>query len=130
MSQIPQNLKYIATHEWVREDADGLVCVGITDYAQEMLGDLVYVELPELGQIVDANEECAVLESVKAASDIYSPLSGEIVAVNEDLSDNPALINESPYEKGWLFKLKLINSSGSLDELLDAAAYAKIIENE
>lgn len=122
MSIIPDNLKYTKTHEWARLEGDGTVTVGITDHAQSQLGDLVFVELPEVGATVAAGKECAVVESVKAAADVYSPLTGEVLAVNEALTDSPELINEEPYGKGWLFR---ISTRDSLDGLLDAAAYEK-----
>ncbi len=120
MSQIPADLKYTKTHEWARLNPDGSVTVGITDHAQTQLGDMVFVELPELGRTVTAGEECAVVESVKAASDVYSPLAGEVTAVNEALTDEPELVNQDPYGEGWLFQLQ---PAEALDGLLDAAAY-------
>ena len=123
MSNIPADLKYTATHEWVRVNDDGTVTVGITDHAQKQLGDMVFVEFPELGRVLSAAEECAVVESVKAAADVYSPLAGEVIAVNEALTDNPELINQDPYGQGWIFRLR---SSEALDKLLDAAAYAQL----
>jgi glycine cleavage system H protein len=127
MSNIPDNLKYSKSHEWVNDEGDGIVSVGITDHAQELLGDLVFVELPEVGANLSAGSECAVVESVKAASDVYSPVDGEVVAVNEDLADTPEAINEDPYD-AWIFKLKL-NDPAQLDNLLDAAAYAEVAED-
>jgi glycine cleavage system H protein len=129
MSNIPGNLKYTQSHEWVRDEGDGSVTIGITDHAQELLGDLVFVELPEIGTSLDAGDECAVVESVKAASDVYSPLSGEISEVNEALADAPETINESAYEDGWIFRLAL-SDSDELDGLMDADAYATHCENE
>ena len=123
MSQIPADLKYTETHEWARLNPDGSVTVGITDHAQEQLGDMVFVELPELKRVVTAGEACAVVESVKAASDVYSPLAGEVVAVNEALTEKPELVNQDPYDEGWLFQLQ---PSEGLDALLDAAAYAAL----
>lgn len=125
MSNIPADLKFAATHEWARTDDDGTVTVGISDHAQSQLGDLVFVEIPEVGRTVAAAEACAVVESVKAASDIYSPVAGEVVEVNESLSDNPELINQDPYGEGWIFRLR---TSQSLDELMDADAYSAMIE--
>jgi glycine cleavage system H protein len=125
MSQVLDNLKYLETHEWCLLEGD-IATVGITDHAQEMLGDVVYVELPEVGDNVDAGEECAVVESVKAASDIYSPVTGEIIAINSALVDTPELINQSPYGEGWLFKLRL-SEAAPLDGLLDAAAYNALL---
>ncbi len=126
MSLIPDDLKYTKDHEWIRDNNDGTYTIGITDHAQELLGDVVFVELPETGMKVETGNDCAVVESVKAASDIHSPLDGEVIAVNETLSDTPEIINESPYENGWVFKLK---SEADLSALLDASAY-KSIENE
>lgn len=129
MSSIPDNLRYTKSHEWVLDNGDGTVTIGITDHAQEALGDVVFVELPEVGRELDAGEEFGVIESVKAASDLYAPLSGEIVEVNESLEDAPETVNESPYEDGWLAKLKLVDDT-ALDDLLDADAYAQIAEAE
>lgn len=125
---IPENLKYAATHEWVRQDDDNIVTVGISDFAQAEMTSLVYVELPDVGRVVKAGDEVAVVESVKSASDIYAPISGEVVEVNSGLTDNPELVNESPFENGWLFKLQP-SAPEELDSLLDAAAYkAKITD--
>lgn len=121
MSNIPTELRYAESHEWLRVEGDVAV-VGISDPAQDALGDLVYVELPEVGDQVAAGDEAGVVESVKAASDVYAPVSGEIIAVNEALEDEPEQVNNSPYEDGWLFKLKLADASEA-DKLLDAAAY-------
>ncbi|MCW8907435.1 MAG: glycine cleavage system protein GcvH [Sedimenticola sp.] len=129
MSKIPNELKYAKSHEWVRDEGDGTVVVGITDHAQELLGDLVFVELPEVGDTVDAGNECAVVESVKAASDVYSPVSGEVVAVNESLADTPETVNEDAFGEGWLFKVRL-SAGTELDDLLDDEAYAEVIESE
>ena len=126
-STIPSELRYTETHEWVRSQEDGIVTVGITDHAQHLLGDLVFVELPEVGRVVAAAEGCAVVESVKAASDVYSPVDGVIVEVNELLADNPELINEDPYEEGWILRIK---TSTDLEGLLDAAAYELIAIDE
>ena len=123
---IPAKLNYTASHEWVRTEADGTVTVGITDYAQDALGDIVFVELPKIGQVLAAGKDCAVVESVKAASDIYAPLDGEVVAINDSLSDAPEQINQNAYE-AWLFQLKPAKL-GDLDGLLDAAAYGKNID--
>ena len=122
-SNIPSDLHYTESHEWVRANDDGAITVGITDHAQHLLGDLVFVEIPEVGRAVAAAESCAVVESVKAASDVYSPLDGVIVEVNEALADNPELINEDPYGEGWIFRLKTV---AALDGLLDARAYEAI----
>ncbi len=123
MSEIPADLKYTKTHEWVRDNGDGTVTVGITDHAQELLGDVVYVELPEVGASVTAEEACAVVESVKAASDVYAPVSGEVAEVNDLLEDEPGTINSDPYGEGWLFSIE-INDATELDDLLDADGYA------
>lgn len=127
MSNIPANLKYASSHEWLRADGDGVYTVGITEHAQELLGDMVFVELPEVGDTVGQGDDCAVAESVKAASDIYAPVSGEIVAVNDALSDSPELVNSSPYEDGWMFKIKIANEA-ELSALLDAAGYQGVID--
>lgn len=127
MSSIPGDLKYASSHEWARVNGDGTITVGISDHAQSQLGDLVYVEIPEIGAKVNAGSACAVVESVKAAADVYSPVSGEIIAVNEALADTPELINEDPYGEGWLFRLK---SDDGLDALLDASSYEDAIAEE
>jgi glycine cleavage system H protein len=129
MSETPAELKYAKSHEWVRQDDDGTVTVGITDHAQELLGDLVFVELPEVGRSLTAGQECAVVESVKAASDVYSPVAGEIVAVNGALADTPELINQGPYGDGWLFRLRPADLT-DLDALLDADAYGAQVAEE
>ena len=125
MSNVPQELKYTKSHEWILVGDDGQVTVGITDHAQELLGDMVFVELPEVDSNVDAGDECAVVESVKAASDVYSPVSGTVVAINESLADAPELINEDPYGEGWMFRLQ-VSGTDQLDGLLDAAAYEAV----
>lgn len=122
MSQLPAELKYAASHEWARLDGD-VVTVGITDHAQDALGDLVFVELPSVGDVVSAGQEAGVVESVKAASDIYAPVSGEIIAINEALVDAPEIVNTEPYAGGWLYQIK-ISDAAELDELLSAEAYA------
>ena len=122
--KIPENLKYTSSHEWIADNGDGTVTVGITAVATEQLGDLVYVELPQAGTRVERGGSCAVVESTKAASDVYAPLSGEVVDANEELGTQPQLVNESPYEKGWLFKLKLADKT-ELAELLASDAYAR-----
>ena len=129
MSDIPQELKYTKSHEWVRLEDDGSVTVGITEHAQGLLGDMVFVELPEVGDEFEAEQDCAVVESVKAASDIYSPLEGEIVAVNEELEDAPEQINVNAYHEGWIFRLMPANAS-DLDDLLSAEDYAAVVEAE
>ena len=127
MSNVPNELKYRDSHEWVRKEADGTFTVGITEHAQELLGDMVFVDLPEVGNTYSAGDECAVAESVKAASDIYAPVSGEIVAVNDELGDTPELVNSEPYAAGWLFRIKPSDES-ELDSLLDADAYKASID--
>lgn len=129
MSEIPGDLKFNKSHEWARVEDGGLVRVGISDHAQGQLGDLVYVELPEIGASVTAGNAAAVVESVKAASDIYSPVSGEVVEVNEALNDKPETINEDAYGEGWIFAVRISNRA-ELDDLLDASAYEELIENE
>ncbi|MGA4633230.1 glycine cleavage system protein GcvH [Pseudomonas solani] len=121
MSNIPADLRYAPSHEWARLEADGSVTVGISDHAQEALGDVVFVELPDVGKTLAAGQEAGVVESVKAASDIYSPVSGEVIAVNEALTETPEDVNSEPYD-AWFFKLKPANTA-ELDKLLDAAAY-------
>ena len=127
MSNTPSDLKYTKSHEWIRDNGDGTVTLGITDHAQELLGDLVFVEVPEAGTGVEAGAEIAVVESVKAASDVYSPVSGEVIEVNEDLVDSPEMVNEQPYDGGWIYKLKLSNAS-ELDGLLNEEAYQEVVE--
>lgn len=125
MSELPDDLKYTSDHEWVRLEGDGSAVVGITDHAQQQLGELVYVELPEPGREVTVGEGCAVVESVKAASDVYAPLAGKVTAVNDALAREPDLVNRSPYAEGWLFRLQpLAGTSG----LLDAAAYRQLLD--
>ncbi len=124
----PEHLKYTASHEWVRREADGTVTIGITDHAQEMLGDVVFVDNPEQGRKLNQGEECGVIESVKAAADIYAPMSGEVVAANADLGDAPEKINQDPYS-AWMFRIKPENPA-EIDALLDADAYNKIAEAE
>jgi glycine cleavage system H protein len=129
MSNIPNELKYVASHEWIREEGEGVVTIGITEHAQDLLGDVVFVELPEVGDTVSAGDDAGVVESVKAASDVYAPLSGEVVAINEALEDSPELVNSDPYGDGWFFKLKL-SDTAELDDLLDADGYAAHCESE
>lgn len=129
MSNVPAELKYTREHEWVRHEGGGVYTVGITEHAQELLGDMVFVDLPEVGSAVDIGSDCAVVESVKAASDIYVPLTGEIVEVNEALNDSPELVNEQPYQEGWIFKIKISDES-ELTDLLDADAYSALLEEE
>lgn len=124
---VPRNLRYAESHEWASDPEDGIVTVGITDFAQDQLGDVVYVELPDVGEHVDAAQPVAVVESVKTASDIYAPVSGTIVEVNEDLDASPELINEAPYGRGWIFRLEP-DDAGDLDGLLDADEYESVAE--
>ena len=127
MSEIPQELKYAGSHEWARLEEDGMVTVGISDHAQDALGDVVYVEHPEVGQQVAAAEEAGVVESVKAASDIYAPVGGTVVAVNEVLEDAPETVNQDPYGDGWFFRIDPTDTA-QLEELLDADGYAEVCE--
>ena len=129
MSNIPDDLKYASTHEWISVNEDGLVTVGISDHAQEALGDIVFVELPAAGASVNSKEEVAVVESVKAASDIYSPLTGEVVEINESLLDSPETVNASPYELGWFFKIRMENEA-ELDDLMNSETYSEYCDNE
>jgi len=129
MSQTPNELKYAATHEWARLEEDGTVTVGITDHAQDALGDVVFVELPEVGSTLAASDEAGVVESVKAASDIYAPLAGEVIAVNDLLEDAPETVNSDPYNDGWFFKLQPSDKS-ELDALLSAEDYQAQCEEE
>ena len=127
MSTIPSELKYTATHEWIEREEEDLIIIGITDYAQHALGDIVFVELPEVGTKLDAGKECGVIESVKAASDLYSPLTGEVVVINEAVVSHPELINQSPYHDGWLIKIAPENMDEWI-ELMDADEYTESIE--
>ncbi|MDC0172849.1 glycine cleavage system protein GcvH [Gammaproteobacteria bacterium] len=129
MSDLPVELKYASSHEWARLENDGTVVIGITDHAQAALGDVVYAELPEEGADIDAGSEVAVVESVKAASDIYSPVTGEIVEINSALEDQPETINQSPYVDGWLFRVRLSNPD-ELDDMLDADEYLLATEDD
>ena len=129
MSDIPADLKYIETHQWVRVSDDGTATVGITDFAQEQLGDVVYVGVPEVGATVTGGEEAGVAESVKSASDVFSPVTGEVIEVNEALEDEPEKVNEDPYGDGWLFKVRLADK-GELDGLMDPAAYSEHVAAE
>jgi glycine cleavage system H protein len=128
MSNIPTHLQYTESHEWISVDDDGIATIGITDHAQEALGDLVYVELPEIDDEVSQGDPCAVVESVKAASDLYAPVSGTVIEINEELDADPAIINTDPYDDGWLLKFEL-NDSSELDGLKDAEAYAEMLED-
>lgn len=127
MSEVPEDLRYTESHEWVSQERDGTVKVGITNHAQDALGDLVFVELPAVGDQIDQGDSVAVVESVKAASDIYSPLAGEVVAINEELEDDPAIINNDPYGGGWLFALNPADDA-ELDDLLDAETYQQQLD--
>lgn len=127
MSSIPANLRYLDSHEWARLENDGTVTIGISDHAQSTLGDLVFVEVPEVGKTLAKGGAAAVVESVKAASDVYSPIAGEVIAANDALGAAPELVNQDPYGNGWLFKLKPSNTS-ELDQLLDAKSYEKVVE--
>jgi glycine cleavage system H protein len=129
MSNIPAELRYLSSHEWVRVDDDGTATIGITDHAQDLLGDVVFVELPEVGSALNAGEEAGVVESVKAASDIFSPVSGEVLEINETLEESPDFVNSDPYNDGWFYKVKLTDES-DLNELLDAETYAAACEAE
>ena len=129
MSEIPGDLKFLKSHEWARVEGDGKVTIGISDHAQGLLGDLVYVELPNVGDRVEAGNACAVVESVKAASDVYAPVSGTVTAVNSALSDKPETINEDAYGEGWLFTLE-IEEPEQLNELLGPDDYAELLEDE
>ena len=128
MSNIPGDLKFLSSHEWARIESDGTITIGISDHAQDLLGDIVFVELPEIGQSVDAENDTAIVESVKAASDIYSPLSGEVIEVNSLLEDQPEIINSSPYEDGWFYKLTP-SDLGELDNLLSPEDYSEVCED-
>lgn len=128
MSNVPTELKYTASHEWVRAEGEGVYSVGITEHAQELLGDMVFIDLPEVGTSFDAGDDCAVAESVKAASDIYAPISGEVVSINDELEGAPELVNSAPYSEGWLFCIKASDES-QIADLLDAAAYESSIED-
>lgn len=127
MSELPEDLKYTRTHEWARQEDDGALTVGITDHAQGLLGDLVFVEPPDVGREYAADEACAVVESVKAASDVHIPVAGEIIEINQGLADAPESINEDPYGAGWLFKLRPVGA-GATDSLLNADDYSALIE--
>lgn len=129
MSDIPADLRYMSSHEWIRVETDGTAYVGISDHAQNAMGDLVYVELPEVGDTINAGDEVGVVESVKAASDIYSPVTGEIIAVNEALNDNPEQVNSDPYGDGWLYRIKLADPE-ELEDLMSAEEYAEQLEEE
>jgi glycine cleavage system H protein len=127
MSYVPSELRFSNTHEWVRSDGDGIYTVGITDHAQALLGDMVFIDVPDVDSDTEVGEDCAVAESVKAASDIYAPLTGVVVAVNEELSDSPELVNSDPYGDGWLFQIK-VEDEGEFDDLLDPEGYQSLID--
>ena len=127
MKEIPGDLKFRTSHEWVRVEEDGTVTVGISDHAQDLLGDIVFVELPDIGSQICSEDEVAIVESVKAASDVYSPISGEVVEVNELLLDTPETINESPYSDGWFYKIQP-DDMNELDELLSPDEYGEVCE--
>ena len=128
MGDIPGDLKFLSSHEWVRIETDGTVTVGISDHAQDLLGDIVFVELPEVGQSIDAESDAAIVESVKAASDVYSPLSGEVIEVNPALEDQPEIINSSPYNDGWFYKM-IPSDMGEVDSLLSPEDYNEVCED-
>ncbi|CAI8206066.1 MAG: Glycine cleavage system H protein [Glaciecola sp. HTCC2999] len=129
MSNIPAELRYASTHEWVRPEGNGIFTVGITEHAQELLGDMVFLDLPDEGDEIATGDDVAVAESVKAASDVYAPISGEVIAINEDLEDSPELVNTDPYGDGWMFKVKA-DDAGEVESLLTADGYAESIEDE
>ena len=128
MKNIPGDLKFLSSHEWARVESDGTITIGISDHAQDLLGDIVFVELPEVGQALDAEADATIVESVKAASDLYSPLSGEVIEINSLLEDQPEIINSSPYEDGWFFKLTPSDMS-ELDNLLSPEDYSEVCED-
>ena len=128
MSNIPGDLKFLSSHEWIRVESDGTVTVGISDHAQDLLGDIVFVELPDVGQSIDAESDAAIVESVKAASDVYSPLSGEVIEVNALLEDQPEIVNSSPYEDGWFYKLNPTDMN-ELENLLSPEDYSEVCED-
>ena len=129
MNEAPSNLKFLDSHEWIKVDDDNTVIVGISDHAQDELGEVVFVELPGVGDEVVSGDEAAVVESVKAASEVYTPLSGEVIEVNDVLEENPELVNTSPYEEGWFFKLKVSDENlGSLDSMMNAEEYLSMLD--
>ena len=129
MSNIPTELRYASSHEWIRKEEDGSYTVGISEHAQELLGDMVFVELPDVGDTVTAGEDCAVAESVKAASDIYAPISGEVLAVNEAVEDSPELVNSDAFGDGWFFRV-MPSDTAEIENLLDAEGYQAIVEED
>jgi len=128
MSEIPGDLKFLSSHEWVRVEPDGSVTIGISDHAQDLLGDIVFVELPDIGQSIDAETDAAIVESVKAASDVYSPISGEVTEINSILEDQPEIINSSPYEDGWFYKM-MPSDLSEADNLLSPEDYSEVCED-
>ena len=128
MNDIPADLKFLSSHEWARVESDGTITIGISDHAQDLLGDIVFVELPEVSQSVDAESDAAIVESVKAASDVYSPLSGEVIEINSLLEDQPEIINSSPYEDGWFYKLNP-SDMREFDNLLSPEDYSDVCED-
>jgi len=129
MSNIPEDLRYTKTHEWVRQEENGKLTVGITDHAQELLGDMVFIETPEVGDNLNSGDDCAVVESVKAASDVYCPISGEIIGSNTELADTPEVVNQDPFDTGWLFKIDPADPE-EFNELLDHEQYKELIDSE
>lgn len=129
MSNIPTELKYTKSHEWVRKNDDGSLTVGISEHAQELMGDMVYIELPEPGASLEAGSDCAVVESVKAASDIYAPVTGEVIEANEKLADNPEIVNKEPFGDGWMFRMQP-GDEAELDALMDAKDYESLLASE
>ena len=127
MSNLPQGLSYVESHEWIRNEGDGIVTIGVTDFAQEQLGDVVFVELPDVGAELVSADEFGVIESVKAASDLFAPVSGEVIAINELLADDPELVNTDPYGDAWLLQMRLSHPE-ELEHLLDADAYSQLCE--
>ena len=128
MGDIPGDLKFLSSHEWVRVEPDGSVTIGISHHAQDLLGDIVFVELPDIGQSIDAETDAAIVESVKAASDVYSPISGEVTEVNPILEDQPEIINSSPYEDGWFYKM-IPSDLGEIENLLSPEDYSEVCED-
>ncbi|BAJ03502.1 glycine cleavage system protein GcvH [Shewanella violacea] len=129
MSNIPTELRYASSHEWIRKEEDGSYTVGISEHAQELLGDMVFIELPDVGDTVTAGEDCAVAESVKAASDIYAPISGEVLAINEALEDSPELVNSDAFGDGWFFRV-MPSDTAEIENLLNAEGYQAVIDEE
>ena len=127
MSNLPQGLSYVSSHEWIRNEGDGTVTIGVTDFAQEQLGDVVFVELPDVGTQLTSEDEFGVIESVKAASDLFAPVSGEVIAINEQLDDDPELVNSDPYGDAWLLQVRLTHPE-ELEHLLDAEAYSQLCD--